>query len=93
MSAIISTWVSCYGAPVTITTDRGSQFESALSQAMLNLISFERIRTTAYHPASNGTIERWHRSMKAALMCHENAEWADTLSIVLFGLGRVHNKT
>ena len=84
--AFISTWISRYGAPVTITTDRGSQFESALFQAMLNLIGCERIRTTAYHPASNGMIERWHQSMKAALMCHENAEWADTLPIVLLGL-------
>lgn len=79
-------WLSRFGAPVTITTDRGTQFESTLFQALTNLIGTRRNRTTAYHPASNSMIERWYRSLKAAITCHGQKEWADVLPTVLLGL-------
>lgn len=78
--------MSRYGAPKVITSDQGAQFESRLFTALLSLIGCERIRTTAYHPAANGMIERWHRTMKAALMCHKDSNWLRTLSTVLLGL-------
>nr|XP_032512110.1 uncharacterized protein LOC116766377 [Danaus plexippus plexippus] len=31
-----------------------------------------KIRTTAYHPQANGMIERWHRTLKTALMSRGN---------------------
>ena len=31
-------------------------------------------------------IERWHRSLKAAIMCHSDREWSRSLSAVLLGL-------
>ncbi|XP_017461052.1 PREDICTED: uncharacterized protein LOC108354372 [Rhagoletis zephyria] len=31
-------------------------------------------------------IERWHRSLKAALMCHASASWVDSLPVVMLGL-------
>ncbi|XP_076287328.1 uncharacterized protein LOC143212412 [Lasioglossum baleicum] len=61
VNAFFATWVATFGAPAVITTDRGAQFESLLFQALTKLIGSQRIRTTAYHPQSNGIIERWHR--------------------------------
>ena len=31
-------------------------------------------------------IERWHRSLKAAIMCYSDREWSGSLSSVLIGL-------
>ncbi|XP_033228912.1 uncharacterized protein LOC117180523 [Belonocnema kinseyi] len=31
-------------------------------------------------------VERWHRTLKAAIMCHPNKEWSHSLSTVLLGL-------
>ena len=31
-------------------------------------------------------IERWHYSLKAALMCHAGTDWSLSLSTVLLGL-------
>ena len=50
------------------------------------MLGTERIRTTAYHPASNGLVERFHRQLKAALRAHENPDWYETLPLVLLGI-------
>jgi len=43
-------------------------------------------RTTPHHPAANGLVERLHRTMKAAIMCHADEQWTDTLPLVLLGI-------
>ena len=65
--ALVSGWVSRFGVPSTITTDRGSQFESSLWSALMKFLGTTRIRTTSYHPQANGLIERFHRHLKGAL--------------------------
>jgi len=87
VSAFLHRWVATFGAPETVTTDRGQQFESHLFKRMCNFLGTQRIRTTAYHPAANGMVERFHRQLKAALMCQSNpTDWYDNLPIVLLGL-------
>lgn len=84
--AFFNNWVSRFGTPKVITTDQGSQFESTLFEALLQLTGCERIRTTAYHPAANGLVERWHRSLKSAICCRNSDNWVDVLPTVLLGL-------
>ncbi|BHF78009.1 hypothetical protein SprV_0602111900 [Sparganum proliferum] len=46
-----------------------------------------RIRTTAYHPAANGMVERFHRQLKASLSAADDPEnWTDHLPLVLLGI-------
>ncbi|XP_011174429.2 uncharacterized protein LOC105206646 [Solenopsis invicta] len=87
--AFYDNWFARFGAPRILTTDQGAQFESQLFSALLSLVGCNRIRTTAYHPAANGLIERWHRTLKAAIMCHDTPDWVSVLSSVLLGL-RTH---
>ncbi|KAH9588245.1 hypothetical protein MS3_00000130 [Schistosoma haematobium] len=82
----VERWIALYGCPSTVTTDRGQQFESALFSSLTRLLGTERIRTTAYHPASNGLVERFHRQLKSALRAHENDDWYETLPLVLLGI-------
>ncbi|BHF64834.1 hypothetical protein SprV_0200784100 [Sparganum proliferum] len=51
--AFLSRWVAIFGAPSTITTDRGAQFESNHFQTLLSFLGCARIWTTTYHPAAN----------------------------------------
>ncbi|RVE40772.1 hypothetical protein evm_014580 [Chilo suppressalis] len=42
--------------------------------------------TTAYHREANGMVERFHRTLKAAIMAHETTRWTDVLPTVLLGV-------
>jgi len=47
----------------------------------------QHITTTAYHPQSNGMVERFHRQLKDALRARsEGRDWLDHLPWALLGL-------
>jgi hypothetical protein len=46
------------------------------------LFGIKHLRTTAYHFASNGIVERLHRQLKAAIKCHNTSNWVAILPIV-----------
>lgn len=79
-------WISRFGCPSNIVTDRGRQFESTLFQYLGKMIGFKHRRTTAYHPACNGMVERFHRQLKAAIMCYADCHWVDHLPFILLGI-------
>jgi hypothetical protein len=86
--AFITGWVSRFGTPLELVTDRGQQFESALFRQLSRSLGFHRIRTTAFHPQSNGLLERFHRTLKAALRSKVigGAVWTEALPLVLLAL-------
>lgn len=84
--ALLHGWISRFGCPSDIVTDRGRQFESALFKHLSDLVGFQHRRTTAYHPACNGLVERFHRQLKTAITCHGNSNWMESLPLVLLGI-------
>lgn len=90
--AFIRIWISRYGVPLFVVTDRGSQFESELFLELSKLVGFHRLRTTAYHAQTNGILERTHRVIKTAIMARKQ-EWLYALPIVLLGMRSVPNES
>ena len=85
--AFMSTWISHFGFPTEITTDRGTNFCSSKWLELCEISGIKTNFTTAYHPASNGLVERFHRTLKASLRAHGAEEdWVDVLPIVLLAL-------
>ena len=85
--ALASHWISRFGVPSEMSSDRGSQFTSVLWKSIAQLLGVHHNRTTAYHPQANGLVERFHRHLKSALrtrLCDSN--WVDELPWVLLGI-------
>ena len=84
--AFVSGWISGFGTSLRITTDQGRQFQSHAFRELNNLLGSQHLHTTAYHPASNGLVERMHRQLKTAIKCHATEKWTEILQIVLLGI-------
>jgi transposase InsO family protein len=55
-STLVSGWVARFGVPQQITSDRGSQFCSAVWDSITRWLGMKSRLTTPYHPQSNGAV-------------------------------------
>jgi transposase InsO family protein len=55
------------GARPQVVSDNGSQFTAGEFKDLVKRFELEHIRIRTYHPESNGTLERFHRSTREAL--------------------------
>ena len=65
--AFVNNWVVPYGAPATLLSDNGSQFTSKLFTMICSELKIRNAFTTAYHPQTNGQVERYNRTILAGL--------------------------
>lgn len=87
VAALLSHWISRFGLPDDITSDRGTPFTSQLWTSLARLLGTTAHHTTSYHPESNGMVERLHRTLKASLMSRcTSSDWLYHLPWVLLGL-------
>ena len=63
----LGTVFSRFGFPQEILSDQGSDFMSELMQIFLNEFSVNHIRTSAYHPQSNGACEHFNGMLKSMI--------------------------
>jgi len=55
-----------HGIPETVLTDQRTNFLSEVFKNIYTLIKITKVQTTAYHPQSNGTLEKYsHRTLAA----------------------------
>ena len=80
-------WLSVFGLPEFITTDRGPQFTSALYREWSLTLGVTLRPTTSYHPQSNGLIERLHRQLKASIVARSaSTNWSKHIPWILLSL-------
>ena len=85
-SAKFHGWISRFGVPAVITSDRGAQFTSSLWSAFCSLLKIKHKTITAFHHQSNGMVERFHRQLKNSLCARLVSSWFEHLPWVLLGL-------
>jgi transposase InsO family protein len=85
--AFIAGWIARFGVPSHVTSDRGVQFTSSFWAAMMTRLGISHKLTTAFHPQSNGAVERFHRRLKDSLRARlAGPDWPSHLPWVLLGL-------
>lgn len=75
-----------HGAPSKLLTDQGRNFTSSLLARTCNLLGISKIQTTAYHPESNGRLERFHRTLidqLASYVRRDGRDWDEWVPYAL----------
>ncbi|CAK9816796.1 Retrovirus-related Pol polyprotein from transposon 412 [Anthophora quadrimaculata] len=90
-------YIYIFSAPKHILTDQGSNFISKLMQEFETQFQIRHIKTTAFHPESNGSLERTHSTILNLIrtcMRDKNNEWDENLQLVCMGFNTaVHEST
>ncbi len=75
------------GVPEEVLTDQGPNFMSALLEEVYRVLQIRRIRTTPYHPQTDGLVERFNGTLKSMLKKFTNrnaTDWDEYLPYLLF---------
>ena len=59
----MTVWITRYGVPERVLTDRGSNFVGELARAFYQAFGIPKANTTAYRPQGNGANERMHQEL------------------------------
>ena len=85
-----------FGIPKEIQSDRGSNFTSELFAKILKELDIKQTLSAAYHPESQGALERWHQTFKSMLrkFCVESQlEWDEGIDFLLFAIREVPHES
>ena len=83
---LVTEWFNRYGVPLRIHSDLGRNFESAVIKSLCRLYGIKKSATTSYHPAGNGIVERFNRSLHGllrTLSASKKRRWAEYLGEVV----------
>ena len=90
-------WISKFGIPERIHSDRGTNFTSNLFLEFCKLLGIKKTFTSPYYPQSDGLIERLFRTVKpmisALMQDRQTSEWNEALPTVEFGIRSTVQKT
>ena len=79
--------VSRHGVPAKLLSDRGANFLSDLLHEVYVLLGIRKINTSAYHPQTDGLVERFNRTltdMLAKTVDHCGRDWDRRIPYVLY---------
>ena len=80
---------SKFGVPKVIQSDRGSNFMGRFFQQALRQLGISHVASSAYHPQSQGCLERFHKTLKETLtkFCHSNSrDWDEGVQVALYAI-------
>ena len=80
------------GLPKSIQSDQGTNFMSNIFKQVMKELGIKQHTSSAYHPESQGVLERFHQTLKSMLRtyCFENGkDWEDGVPLALFAVREV----
>ena len=75
-----------YGFPSKVITDQGRNFESELTENLCQLAGVKKLRTSPYHPQTNGQCAQFngtHLNMLGTLTPEQKKDWKSHVSTLV----------
>ena len=76
-----------FGMPTNIISDQGGEFESEVMQHLHKICGVNKIRTTPYHPRTNGACERMNKTllkMLRSLPENMRTRWPESVNKMMY---------
>ena len=83
---LMDNFFSRFGMPKRLLSDQGAEFESELFRELCRWMGIEKIRSSPYRPTTNGTVERFHRTLNSMLgkvVAQNQRDWHEHLPSVM----------
>ncbi|HGJ5890683.1 MAG TPA: hypothetical protein ACHBZA_04870 [Arsenophonus apicola] len=97
INALIEHYVYVFSSPKHILTDQGQNFVCKLMESFEKAFKIKHIKTTSFHPQSNGALERTHGTVKDLLRTcidEKKSEWDEHLNLICMAYNTsVHSGT
>ena len=72
------------GLPKSVQSDQGSNFMSGIFQQVMHELGIKQYRSSAYHPESQGALERFHQTLKNIIKsycCDTKKDWDEGIHL------------
>ena len=77
------------GLPKSVQSDQGSNFMSGVFQQVMHELGIKQYRSSAYHPESQGALERFHQTLKNMIRSYcfdTKKDWDEGIHLILFAV-------
>lgn len=85
-----------YGMPRAIVSDRGPQWNSEFFRALCERMNIRLQLSTAYHPQTNGLVERFNEVISAALrhfVAADQRDWDEKLPFIEYAMNSAYDQS
>ncbi|RWS18759.1 uncharacterized protein B4U80_12433, partial [Leptotrombidium deliense] len=79
-------WVSCYGAPIIISSDQGTHFTGRMVAKIADFLDIQWNFHLAYNPTTSGVVERFNGLLKTHLITHSDEKLRTALQYAAYEL-------
>ena len=93
---ILTEIIPRHACPQTLISDRGTEFVNAIIDYITQKLKIAHIKTSPYHPQSNGKTERFHRYLNDSLAKYsirEPNDWDKYIPSMLMAYRTITNET
>ena len=77
------------GLPKSVQSDQGSNFMSGIFQQVMHELGIKQYRSSAYHPESQGALERFHQTLKNMIRSYcfdTEKDWDEGIHLLPFAV-------